>query len=664
MKVLSSSTGNDRIKTEGKEKSVLYDNYKTAVHLTSRKSDSWISRKQQRFSTLYKTSKYILNTKGYIAFLDNLYRFLCGERNNTTVGFASSFPMVQKVKTEAELYEQWIKENSPGENDLLEQRQHEKSLSYRPLISIITPIFNTDATVLEKMIESVIAQTYSNWELCLVDGASTIQHVRQILDHYSSHDQRIKVKYLNKNLGIAGNSNEAIAMSEGEFIALLDHDDELTPDALYENVLLLNQNPQADIIYSDEDKLDVNGARCNPHFKPDWSPDLFCSMMYTCHFGVYRKTLVDKIGGFRQGFDGAQDYDLVLRLVEQTDQIFHIPKVLYHWRQIEGSTALHPENKNYAKIAQIRAVSEHFERLNIAAEVSEGLADNLLRVKRLTKAIPKISIIIPTRDQVELLKNCIDSILEKSTYKNYEIIVVDNNSSSPDTLNYLNEISEKRGISVLRYEHPFNFAAINNFAVKHASGELLLFLNNDTEVISDEWLDAMVEHALRPEVGVVGARLLYSSGIVQHAGVVIGIGGVAGHGHKYLSEHHPGYFSRAKAIQNVSAVTGACMMVKAELFNSLGGFNEKDLAVAFNDVDFCLRVRQQNLLIIYTPYAEMYHHESVSRGADETPEKSLRFQREAEYMFKTWAKNLNKDPYYNVNLTLLKEDFSIVDICH
>jgi O-antigen biosynthesis protein len=577
----------------------------------------------------------------------------------TTVGANHSPQGPLNPELQKAAYLSWIIKNEPKPSELAKQREASASWSYRPLISIVTPVYNTPPELLEAAIESVLNQTYENWELCLADGASGKPEIKKILETYARRDSRVRVKFLETNLGIAGNSNEAIKMAQGEFIALLDHDDELSADALYENVLLLNRHPDADMVYSDEDKLDAQDSRCEPYFKPDWSPDFFCSSMYTCHLGLYRKSLIDKIGGFRCGFDGAQDYDLVLRLTELTDRIYHIPKILYHWRQTAGSTALSLDTKNYAKEAQIKAVSEHFQRLSIEAEVSPGLADNLLRVKRKLSARPKVSIIIPTRDQVELLRNCVNSIQLRSRYHNYEIIIVNNNSSKSETLEYLEEISNEPAVSVIEYPHEFNFAAINNFAVNHADGELLLFLNNDIEVISEEWLEAMVEHAVRPEVGAVGARLLYSNNLIQHAGVIIGIGGVAGHSHKYYPGDHPGYFSRSKAIQNLSAVTAACMMVRAEVFKSLGGFDEKNLAVAFNDVDFCLKIRQKGLLIIYTPYAELYHYESISRGADQTPEKALRFRKEVEYMMGNWNGTLHNDPYYNPNLTLEKEDFSI-----
>lgn len=629
-----------------------------------RRVATWIPQKQSRFAALYGTSRYMWETQGLAALANRLYCFLKGERKNINL-YASEDsvlpppPEINEAIDAEAIYERWIEENEPSRLMLEFQIEHQRVFEYNPLVSIITPVYNTDHESLEKMIQSVLNQTYSNWELCIADGGSTEPSVRRLLEDYSERDSRVKVKFLDANLGIAGNSNAAFETANGEFAALLDHDDELSADALYENVVLLNGQPDADLIYSDEDKLDETGARCEPFFKPDWSPDLFRSAMYTCHLGVYRTDLIKKVGGFRSGFDGAQDYDLMLRLIEQTDKIFHIPKVLYHWRKTANSTASSLDAKDYAKSAQIRAVAEHVERLNLQAEVVPGLADNLLRVRRIISDEPKVSIIIPTCDQTEYLSRCIESIRNLSTYSNYEIIVVNNNSRQSETLEYFEKISAEPEITVLDYPHRFNFSAINNFAAGRASGELLLFLNNDTEVISPEWLEAMVEHGVRPEVGAVGARLLYPNNMVQHAGVIIGIGGIAGHSHKYLPAEHPGYFSRAKAIQNVSAVTAACMLVRTEVFKSLGGFNEENLAVAFNDVDLCLRIRENRLLIIYTPYAELYHYESLSRGADETLEKAMRFKAEAEYMLEKWNETLRCDPYYSPHLSLTREDFSI-----
>jgi GT2 family glycosyltransferase len=614
------------------------------------------TQKKSRVVALSNSALHVLKFEGIPSLVNHIIRFIKGERK--MVKFVHIGGFSYNLKEEQYKYEEWIRKSEPDAAALELQRKNEKNFVYRPLVSILTPVYNTNETVLKKMLASVLNQTYTNWELCIVDGGSK-EYVKHTLNKFAAEDTRIKVQYLEKNLGISGNSNEALNSARGEFIALLDHDDELSPNALYENVALLNRHSDADMIYSDEDKLDVDGNRCTPYFKPDWSPDFFCSSMYTCHLGVYRTSLVRELGGFRSAFDGAQDWDLVLRLSEKTNKIFHIPKVLYHWREIEGSTALSLDTKEYVRDAQIKAVSEHFERLNIKAEVTAGLADNLLRVRRPLAAEPKVSIIIPTRDKVRLLKVCIESLLKRTRYQNYEIIVVDNNSVEPKTLRYFEKIAESANVRVIKYEDRFNFAAINNFAARQVAGELLLFLNNDTEVIAPEWLEAMVEHAQRPEVGAVGARLLYSNRTVQHAGVIVGIGGVAGHAHKNFPNNHPGYFSRAKAIQNLSAVTAACMMVRKDVFESLHGFNEKQLAVAFNDIDFCLRVRRKGLLVVYTPYAELYHHESISRGDDKTSENLPRFQAETNYMLAVWKEVLESDPYYNPNLTLEKENFSI-----
>lgn len=614
-------------------------------------SNSSISFKIKRLKILIQSANFLLKTKGFFPLAKQTIKFLLGYRQNTFVPLTTSnIPLDAKI-----LYQKWIQLNEKKHN----KDELKKELSYQPLISIITPVFNTDSEMLKAMFESVFSQIYSNWELCIADGCSTNTQTREILEHYSQKDNRIKIKYLSENLGISGNTNEAYSMATGEFIALLDHDDKLSQNALMENIILLNSHPEADMIYSDEDKLDSQGNRCDPHFKPEWSPDLFTSMMYTCHLGVYRKSIVDKIGGFRAEFDGAQDYDMVLRFVEQTSSIFHIPKILYHWRMSPGSTATNLSEKNYAREAQIKAVAQHFQRLNIDAEVTPGLADNLVRAKRHLPTKPKVSIIIPTCDKLNLLEKCIKSIKEKTDYNNYEIIVVNNNSREKETYNYFEEIKKEKNIVILDYPHHFNFSAINNFAVTKVKSELLLFLNNDTEVINNEWIESMVEHAVRPEVGVVGAKLMYPNETVQHAGVILGIGGVAGHSHKHFHQNHPGYFSRANAIQNLSAVTAACMMVRKNTFELIGGFNEENLAIAFNDVDFCLQVRQRGLLIIYTPYAKLYHYESISRGAEDSPEKVERFNQEIRYMQNYWGDILLKDPCYNPNLTLKSENFSI-----
>ena len=606
-------------------------------------------QKRERLTMLWNTTLSMWEAEGFTAVTDRAYRFFKGERRH-------SKPVPAEKNQEITSYKKWIEEKEPDQTEFDLQRRKERDFVYRPLISILTPVYNTGEIMLEEMICSVLVQTYSNWELCIVSDDAAKPQLQNILNVYLKYDKRIKVKYLDDKQSVSDISNETLKIATGEFITLLNHADELSPDALYENVLVLNKKPTADMIYSDEDKLNLQGLRYDPYFKPDWSPDFFYSSMYACRLALYRKELVDKLGGFRADFDGAQDYDLALRLIEQTNQIHHIPKILYHWRKVGVSTT---DANDEAKLSQIKAVSEHLKRLKVKAEVTPGLANNLLRVKRQFSTEPKVSIIIPTRDKVEFLQQCIASIQKLSSYQNYEIIIVDNNSLESKSLKYFNKISKEPNVRVIEYQHPFNFAAINNFAASQADGELLLFLNNDTKVISAEWLESMIEHAVRPEVGAVGARLLYPNGEIQHAGVIIGIGGVAGHSHKHFHNTHPGYFSRAKAIQNLSAVTGACLMVRSEVFNLFGGFDEENLAIAYNDIDLCLKMRQKNLLIVYTPYAELYHYESISRGSDYTPKNIKRFEREGKYMSDYWKEILHSDPYYNPNLTMEKEDFSI-----
>jgi GT2 family glycosyltransferase len=569
------------------------------------------------------------------------------------------------VRKLSSAYDLYLKKNEITDLDMRRMEAEIKTFSYTPRISIITPVYNVDGTWLEKAINSVIGQVYQNWELCLVDDASTKEHVRDILAKYQEKDKRIKVKFLPENQGISGASNEALLLSAGEFVGFLDHDDELSIDALFEVIKLLQHHPDADMIYSDEDHKDIKGRRKDPYFKPDWSPDLFLSNMYTCHFGVYRKKLVEEIGGFRKGFEGSQDYDLVLRLTEKTKKRYHIPKILYHWREIPGSTSLKYQEKSYADINARKALNDALIRRKISGEVLTGKYPGFFRVKREITGNPGVSIIIPTKDQVKVLRKCIKSIIDRTDYNNYEIIVVDNNSTEPGTLEYLGSISKEPNISILKYEEPFNFSAINNFAARKAKGEYLLFLNNDTEVICSEWLSAMLEHAQRIEVGAVGCKLLYPNGKIQHVGVILGISGmrgklgVAGHSHKNYSNSSRGYYGRPHVIHNLSAVTGACVVIRRNVFDEVGGFDE-NLGIAFNDVDLCLKIREKGYLIVYTPYSELYHYESLSRGYEDTPEKEARFEKESRYIRGKWGLIIDKgDPYYNPNLILEREDFTI-----
>ncbi|EKJ4881803.1 glycosyltransferase family 2 protein, partial [Escherichia coli] len=521
---------------------------------------------------------------------------------------------------------------------------------------IVMPCYNAPVKYLCEAIESVRNQIYSRWELCIADDASTSEETVLKLKEYAALDPRIKITFRSKNGHISNASNSAIELVTGEYVALMDQDDLLPRHALYKVVEAINNQPDVQLIYSDEDKISADGVRCEPYFKADWNRDLFLSQNMFSHLGVFSKSLIDKVGGFRPGLEGSQDYDLVLRCLDHVteNQIVHIPEILYHWRIIPGSTASGGEQKPYAFLAGIRAVQEYLERNNIAAQVEEAKQGMLmLRVKyNLPKQLPLVSIIIPTRNAKALVKQCIDSIFEKTTYSNFEIILVDNGSDDPSSLDYFAELNERDNIRVVRDDGNFNFSRLNNEAVKVAKGELLCLMNNDIEVISPDWLDEMVSQAVRPEIGAVGAKLLYPNDTVQHAGVILGLGGIAGHAHLGIHRNDPGYFGRANLVQNFIAVTAACLVIRKEIYENVGGLNEKDFAVAFNDVDFCIRVHQAGYHNLWTPFAEMYHHESATRGSDLAPEKIERFKQEIKSMELLYGNILFNDPAYNPNLSL------------
>ncbi|HWL17252.1 MAG TPA: glycosyltransferase [Opitutus sp.] len=537
----------------------------------------------------------------------------------------------------------------------------------RPLISVLMPTYNTPEVWLIKAIESVRAQIYPHWELCIADDASTSPHVRRVLEDYARRDERIKVTFREQNGHISAASNSALALARGEFTALLDHDDELTPQALAEVAFALAANPALEFLYSDEDKIDEQGRRFEPYFKPDWNPDLLLGQNYICHLSVFRTSRLHAIGGFRVGYEGSQDWDLTLRFAEglSAGEVHHIPRILYHWRAIAGSTALVIDQKSdYPFLAARKALADHLARTGTAAELV-SVTGRHWRVKRaLPEPAPRVSIIIPTRNAEGLLRICIGSILARTAYPDFEVIVANNRSDDPGTLAYFDELRRIK-VRVIDYDQPFNFSAINNFAARAATGSVLAFLNNDLEVITPDWLAEMTAQALRPEIGCVGAMLYYPNETVQHAGVVLGLtgpagkDGVAGHAFKGFPRGAEGQRNRLRLVQNYSAVTAACLVVRREVFDQVGGFNEADLPVAFNDIDFCLRVRQAGYRNLWTPFAELYHHESASRGAEDTPEKIARFQREAAYMRHTWGALLDNDPAYNPNLTLQHEDFAL-----
>jgi glycosyltransferase involved in cell wall biosynthesis len=558
-------------------------------------------------------------------------------------------------------YNDWILNKEKSSIPSLRQAKDEiDAFSVKPLISVVMPTYNTEEKYLRLCVDSVLNQYYSNLELCIADDNSPDENVRKVLSEYATKDSRVKLVFRSENGHISKATNSALEIAVGDFVALLDHDDELPLHALFEVAKAINENPDCNIIYSDEDKIDESGNRFEPHFKSGWNPDLLYSQNYISHLGVYRKTIIDEIKGFRTGVEGSQDYDLLLRslAVCKAQGVIHISKVLYHWRAIVGSTALSSGEKSYTTEAGVKALSDYFKSEE-GLTVEAGLLPNTYKVNwPIPKNQPLVSLIIPTYNGYEITKQAIDSILEKTSYRNYEILLVDNNSNCPIALEYFKVIDEISNVTVLRYPYPFNYSAINNFAAKHAKGSVIGLINNDIEVISPNWLTEMVSHSIRPEVGCVGAKLYFENDTIQHGGVIAGIGGVAGHAHKYFKRDAPGYFGRLSLVQNMCAVTAAVLIVRKEVFDQVGGLNEIDLTVAFNDVDFCLKVMSAGYRNLWTPYAELYHYESISRGIEDNPVKVARFNSEVDYMQSTWGNILTSDQYYNRNLTMTKEDFS------
>lgn len=541
--------------------------------------------------------------------------------------------------------------------------QREKVFEKMPLISILVPLYCTPTEYLKALIESVRQQTYGNWELCLSDGSGMGKMDVSYIEECMKQDDRIKLVQSEKSLPIAENTNRALEVATGDFIAFADHDDFLEINTLYECVKVISEHPEIEIIYTDEDKVSMNGkVFYQPHFKSDFNLDLLRSMNYICHFFVVKKNVQEQVGQLRQEYNGAQDYDFVLRCIEKSKHIYHIPKVLYHWRAHQDSTAENPESKRYAFEAGIHALESHLERSGIKGTVTMTEQYGLYRVKYELEKTPLISILIPNKDHVDDLKRCIQSLYEKSNYANFEIIIIENGSVEEVTFSYYNEISEAyENVQIVTWnnEKGFNFSALNNYGASFAKGEYLLFLNNDTEILETDSITEMVSHMNREEVGAVGARLYYEDGTVQHAGVIVGLGGIAGHAFREAAKCDGGYFFRSICVQDYSAVTAACMMMSKSLFEEIGGFDE-GLKVAFNDIDLCMQIRSKNKLIVYTPYAEFYHYESKSRGLENTKEKVERFNSEIKYFANKWKRELEAgDPYYNKNLTLEKHDFSM-----
>jgi len=559
-------------------------------------------------------------------------------------------------------YAEWVRDY-----DTLDQKMRHSltkeigSWSNLPLVSVIMPVHNPSPWMLREALDSVRAQLYPHWELCVADDRSTDPGVREILEDYSRRDSRIRVRWRETNGGIAEASNTALGMARGSWVALLDHDDLLAESALYALVREVRSAPSARLVYSDEDKINEAGLRFGPYCKPDWNLSLFRSHNLITHLAAFEKTLLHEVSGFRSGFEGAQDYDLCLRCVERLtpEQIRHVPRVLYHWRSHVGSTADESADaKPHAMRNGRKALQEHFDRLAIDARVE--LIGHGFRVHYARPSpAPLVSLIIPTRDRVHLIKKCVHSILEKTAYPAFEILIVDNGSRDEAALSFLQEAARLEKVRVLRVEGPFNFARLNNAGVRACRGEVIGLLNNDLEAIEPGWLDEMVSYAWQPDVGAVGALLLFPNGSVQHGGVILGTGGWAGHAHKGFPARSPGYAGRLSLASEFSAVTGACLVVRKKLYEEVGGLDEEHLAVACNDVDFCLRLRERGLRNVWTPFAKLLHHESASRGYEDTPEKAARFAAERAVMSERWGDKLLKDPCYSPNLTLDREDFSL-----
>ena len=591
------------------------------------------------------------------------HRMKTNARGADAAGLLVNAPLAIPVQQLTE-YEQWVATYATLNASQKDTIQAEVGKWLQPpTLSVIMPVYNTPVHFLRRAIDSVLSQVYPLWELCIADDASTDPQILPVLQAYTQLDPRIKLITRPANGHIASASNSALELATGDFVCLLDHDDALTPEALYMVAKATRQHPDADLFYSDEDKIDGDGRLLDPYFKPDWNPDLFLSYNYFNHLGCFRASLIKELGGFRVGLEGSEDYDLVLRAIHKVgaDKVHHIPHVLYHWGVIPGSAAAGPEQKPYALNAAIQSVRDYLQSQHIDAQVQESeLGSQALRVRyALPAVLPLVSIIIPTRDGYDLLRQCIDSVFAKTTYPNFEIVVVDNGSRDPQVLSYLNDLAQTKNLSVLRDERAFNYSALNNAAVRQAKGDVLCLMNNDIEVISPDWLEEMVSQALRPGIGMVGCRLWYPDDTLQHAGVVLGIGGVAGHAHHKLNRSQGGYFSRARLVQNYSAVTAACSVVRTKVFQQVHGFNEQDLAVAFNDVDLCLRIRDAGYRNLWTPFAELYHHESATRGHEDTPEKQARFAHEVGYMVSTYGDALLNDPAYNPNLALRIKDFAL-----
>ncbi len=568
------------------------------------------------------------------------------------------YRLFHKEPEKTDDYEQWILKHRPDKKTL--RKQKKTVFQKKPLISIVVPLYQTPEPYLRELIDSVKAQSYENWQLCLADG-SPDDRLKGFLDRNYGKENRIVYRKLEQNGGISVNTNEAVMLATGEYLMLCDHDDTLEPDALYEITKAINEKDAPDVLYTDEDKVSMDGKHYfDPNFKPDYNLFRLRENNYICHIFVVKKALTDRVGLLRTEFDGAQDYDFIFRCCEEADKVVHIPKVLYHWRCHMDSTAADPESKAYAYQAGRRAIKEHYQRMGIDASVEMTERPGWYRSYVKIQDNPKISIIIPNKDHIEDLELCLFSLTKRSTYKNYEILIVENNSEKPETFEYYKKLPDRYPkVKVLTWEKEFNYSAINNFAAKQAEGVYLLFLNNDVEILTPQWIEEMLQICQQKDVAITGAKLYYPDDTIQHAGVVLGLGGIAGHIMCKASREDPGYFGRTVTVQEISAVTAACMMIRTEDFWNAGGFDET-FQVAFNDIDLCMKVRAAGKKIVFTPYAELYHYESKSRGLEDTPEKQFRFDKEVKAFEAKWSEQLAKgDPYYSPNLSVTEGGCSL-----
>ncbi len=585
-----------------------------------------------------------------------------------------------KMESDRIPYAPWLERHQPGSAELRQQARKSKALKRPPVFSIVVPCYNPQMGHFFQLMASLQEQSYPHWQLCIAD-ASASGNVEELADNFSFiyEETRIRYIHLKENRGISGNTNAGIDLAEGDWIGFMDHDDFLAPNALYEIAMAIVKDRDIEAVYTDEDQVEErkDGSLLyqKPHFKPDFSPDLLRSNNYITHFFCVKRTLLDQAGGFRKEFDGAQDYDFILRCTEAAKKVAHIPKVLYHWRIHKESTADNPMSKAYAYEAGKRAIEGHLARVGASGKVSQLPHFGFYRVRYAVLGTPLVSILIPNKDQADVLRRCIASI-QKSTYQNYEIILVENNSEGQEVFDYYQELAAEpldtegsvmgkgtlpggQAVTILHWEKGFNYSAINNFAASYASGEYLILLNNDIEIITKGWMEEMLGNCQRPEVGIVGARLYYPDNTIQHAGIVVGIDGIAANMFPGLKRGQEGYYHKAALQLNYSAVTAACLMVSKEIYEKAHGLEEK-LAVAFNDLDFCLRIREAGYLVVYDPFVEAYHYESKSRGQEDTKEKVRRFGEEIEFIRSRWMPLIQAgDPYYNPNLSLKKCNYAL-----